>query len=78
MHMTLEDVQEKKQNNELLIEEAAPPNWGSAPGDDIKDTLAYLSGIRISPQCAGRTNDGFLPEGVRDTGYIVIDDIGVF
>ena len=59
--------------------DALVPSWavdqGLDPGDNLAEILATVSGIVFHPQCAGRADDGQLPEGTTDPGFLEIDDI---
>lgn len=67
---------------EVLFQDADIPAWaydqGLAPVADLSDILTQIKGLLFSPQCLGRTDDGFLPEDTTDEGFIEIDDIEFF
>ncbi|MBN1612147.1 MAG: CotH kinase family protein [Polyangiaceae bacterium] len=64
---------------DVKLAEAAVPSWagdqGLDPGDNLADIVSAASGLVFHPQCAGRANDGQLPDGTTDPGFLEIDDI---
>lgn len=67
---------------ELSFASLAVPSWavqqGLDPGDDLEAALRTVTGLSLNPQCLGRLEDGLLPEGTTDSGFIEIDSIEFF
>lgn len=60
---------------DVLFSEATVPSWGKDPGDPLSGILQTVVGVMFHPACLKRGSSGQLPDGVRDVGWLDIDDI---
>jgi spore coat protein CotH len=66
---------------ELSFQDAAIPAWAASSGssDELQQVLRTLTALVFFPNCAGRDlNTGQLGQGVRDNGFVAIDQIEFF
>jgi spore coat protein CotH len=57
------------------LRSARVPSWAEDPRDDLLRILETVTGLSFHPDCVGRDASGQLPSGVRDRGWIDIDDL---
>jgi spore coat protein H len=54
---------------------ARVPAWADDPRDDLRRILETVTGLSFHPACVGLDASGQLPSGVRDRGWLDIDDV---
>jgi hypothetical protein len=58
----------------LELMNARVPSWAEDPRDDLRRILETVTGLSFHPGCIGVDASGQLPSGVRDRGWVDIDD----
>ncbi|MGC4065227.1 MAG: hypothetical protein QM784_11385 [Polyangiaceae bacterium] len=59
----------------VLLADATVPTWATNPKDDLQKVLKTIAGVTFMPQCVGRNGAGQLPDGIKDNGWVDIDDV---
>ena len=67
---------------EVYFEDADIPYWGynqgQEPMTELQNVLGEVKALLFAPQCVGKDNKGFLPEGTTDDGFVELDNIEFF